>query len=105
MGFIKATHAGDATAAHALRCAAQSLPLNEPHRTRPDVIQRFGHWTHYEEWLTHPEPGPFWDSFAPSARLADHSLSVPMLHVGGWYDQMLMGTLVAHETVAAAGAR
>lgn len=150
MGFIKATHDGDRHAAQALRAAAQALPLHEARRTRPDVIRRFGHWTHYEQWLTHPEPGAFWDSFAPSARLSGHAsagdaasgpgspdrslmgqglmgraltgrdlarnglpdpalprhaprgrgLDVPMLHVGGWYDQRLMGTLAAHQAVA-----
>lgn len=100
MGFVKATHDGDRVAAHALRTAAQSLPLREPNRTRPDVIRRFGHWTHYEQWLTHPDPGPFWDSFSPAARLAGHKLDVPMLHVGGWYDQMLMGTLAGHQAVS-----
>ncbi|HEY0184971.1 MAG TPA: CocE/NonD family hydrolase [Rhodopila sp.] len=100
MGFIKATHDGDRVAAHALRTAAQSLPLMEPHRTRPDIIRRFGHWTHYEHWLTHPGPGAFWDGFAPVSRLSGHPLDVPMLHVGGWYDQMLMGTLAGHDTVS-----
>ena len=103
MGFVKATHDGDRIAAHTLRAAAQSLPLQEPHRTRPEVIRRFGHWTHYDQWLTHPEPGAFWDAIAPRARLASHPLDVPMLHVGGWYDQMLMGTLAAHDAVASAG--
>jgi len=103
MGFIKATHDGDRHAAQALRAAAQALPLQEANRTRPDVIRRFGHWTHYEQWLTHPNPGAFWDNFAPSARLAGHAFDVPMLHIGGWYDQMLMGTLAAHEAAAHAG--
>lgn len=101
MGFVKATHAGDHAAAHAMRAAAQSPPLHEPHRTRPEVIRRYGGWTHYEGWLAHPEPGAFWDAFAPRARLAAHGLEVPMLHVGGWYDQMLMGTLDAHEAITA----
>ncbi len=103
MGFIKATHDGDRHAAQALRAAAQALPLQEANRTRPDVIRRFGHWTHYEQWLTHPQPGVPWENIAPSARLADHALDVPMLHVGGWFDPMLMGTLAAHEAVQGAG--
>jgi uncharacterized protein len=103
MGFIKATHDGDRHAAHALRAAAQALPLQEANRTRPDVVRRFGHWTHYESWLTHPSAGPFWDAIAPSARLAGHALNIPMLHIGGWYDQMLMGTLAAHDAISQAG--
>jgi putative CocE/NonD family hydrolase len=103
MGFLKATHDGDRLAAQAMRAAAQALPLQEANRTRPDVIRRFGHWTHYEAWLTHPEPGPFWDSVAPASRLASHPLDVPMLHVGGWYDQMLMGTLAGHLATSRSG--
>jgi putative CocE/NonD family hydrolase len=101
MGFIKATHDGAPAAAHALRVAAQSLPLNDWHRTRPDIIRTHGAWTHYDSWLSHPSPGAFWDAFAPRARLADCAVDVPMLHVGGWYDQMLMGTLDAHAALAA----
>jgi putative CocE/NonD family hydrolase len=101
MGFLKATHDGDRLAAQVLRAAAAALPLHEANRTRPDVIRRFGHWTHYEAWLTRPEPGPFWDGFAPASRLAGHTLDVPMLHTGGWYDQMLMGTLAGHAAVTA----
>ncbi len=103
MGFIKATHDGDRHAAHALRTAALALPLHEANRTRPDVIRRFGHWTHYEPWLTHPDAGAFWDGIAPSVRLAGHALNVPMLHIGGWCDEMLMGTLTAFDTIAQAG--
>jgi putative CocE/NonD family hydrolase len=102
MGWVKATHDGDRIAAHALRTAAQTMPLREPHRTRPDVIRRFGHWMHYDKWLTHPDPGPFWNRFAPAARLAGHPLDVPMLHIGGWWDQMLMGTLAGHDAVTGA---
>ncbi len=104
MGFIKATHDGDRIAAQAMRAAAQSPPLHEAHRTRPDIIRRFGHWTHYEAWLSHPDAGDYWDRFAPAARLAWHPLDVPMLHVGGWYDQMLMGTLAGHRAAERAGA-
>jgi len=104
MGFVKATDDGDRIAAHALRTAARSLPLNELHRTRPDIIRRFGHWTLYEQWLTNPTPGPFWQSIAPAARLAAHVLDVPMLHIGGWYDQMLLGTLAGHDAVSNAAA-
>jgi len=101
MGFLKAAHDGAHEAAHAMRNAAQSLPLNDAQRTRPAVIRTYGEWTHYQAWLDHPEAGPFWDAFAPKARLAAHDLNVPMLHVGGWYDQMLMGTLDAFEAIGA----
>ncbi len=103
MGFVKATHDGDRLAAQALRSAAAAPPVQEANRTRPDIIRRFGHWTHYEAWLTHPDADAYWERFAPASRLAGHPLDVPMLHVGGWYDQTLMGTLAGHQAVVRAG--
>jgi putative CocE/NonD family hydrolase len=100
MGVLKAAHDGAPEAAQAMRKAAQALPLADWHRTQPDIIRAHGAWTHYEAWLTHPEPGAFWDAFAPRARLSTHKLNVPMLHIGGWYDQMLMGTLDAQAAIA-----
>ena len=61
-------------------------------------MRRHGALTHYPDWLAHPEPGPYWDMISPRTRLAAMP-SVPMLHVGGWYDQMLMGTLDGHAAM------
>jgi len=101
MGWLRATHDGDAEAATAFRAAARALPLAESRRTLPAVMQRFGHLTHYPDWLRNPEPAPYWDAIAPRARLAECAAPPPMLHVGGWQDQMLMGTLDGREALAA----
>ena len=101
MGWLRAVHENDAEAAAAFQAAGRAPPLNEPGRAMPAVMQRFGHHTHYPTWLRTPDAGPYWDRIAPRARLAGHALNVPMLHVGGWYDQMLMGTLDLHRAAAA----
>ena len=104
MGWLRAVQAGDHAAAAELQAAARALPLADRHRTLPDVLRRYGHLTHYGNWLASPDPGPTWDTVAPRARLADHPLDVPGLHVGGWNDQMLMGTLDGYAAFAARGA-
>ncbi len=101
MGWLRAVHEADAEAAAAFQAAARTPPLQEPGRAMPGVMQRFGHHTHYPTWLGTPDAGPYWDRIAPRARLMANALDVPMLHVGGWFDQMLMGTLDLHRAAAA----
>jgi hypothetical protein len=69
----------------------------------PEVMRRFGHLSHYPDWLLHERPGAYWDGFAAKARIGANPPAVPMLHIGGWFDQMLMGTLDGHKALGAAG--
>ena len=104
MAWLRAVHLGDHAAAVELQAAARALPMAERHRTMPEVARRHGRLTHYGDWLAKPDPGPYWDGIAPGVRLAEHGLDVPGLHVGGWNDQMLMGTLDGYAAFAARGA-
>lgn len=100
MGWLRAMHDGDAEAAAAFQGAARTPPLNEPGRAMPDVMGCHGHLTHYPTWLSTPGPAPYWDRIAPRVCLQGHALDVPMLHIGGWYDQMLIGTLDCHAAAS-----
>ncbi len=95
-----ARHAGDTAAQEALFAASRHLPVNGAVPAWPDVIGRFGHYGHYPDWLDHPEPGPFWDRISPRSYLA--GVDLPMLHIGGWFDGMLSGTLACHRALAGA---
>ena len=101
MGWIKARHDGDPRAAEELEAVARNPPLNTADRAMPAAMARHETLSHYADWLTRPDPDPYWDAIAPRARLAASTRDVPMLHIGGWYDQMLMGTLDAHRDVSA----
>nr|WP_305123517.1 CocE/NonD family hydrolase [Roseomonas sp. GC11] len=103
MGWLRARHEGDQPAAEAFEAAARALPLTTPARALPEVMRRHGAHSHYPDWLAHPGPDPYWEAIAPASRLAAHPLDVPMLHVGGWYDTMLMGTLSGHAAATARG--
>src|SRR5262245_37645832 len=87
-----------------MRAAARNLPLNEERTAWPAVLQRYGHYTHYADWIGSPKPGGYWDRISPKAALAGRSGGVAMLHVGGWYDPMLEGTLGAFRAFAASRA-
>ena len=57
--------------------------------------------THYHDWLEdRPET---WNAISPASRLSGDPLDVPGLHIGGWLDFMLTGTLESHKRFAAAG--
>jgi putative CocE/NonD family hydrolase len=93
MGAERARLADDVAAFTAMRAAARHLPLNEEVTAWPAVLQRYQAYTHYAEWIGNPMPGSYWDRISPKAALAGRTGDVPMLHVGGWHDQMLLGTL------------
>ena len=103
MGWVRAMHDREGGAAEAFAAAARTPPLNGAHRTMPEVMRRFGHLSHYPEWLSRDRPGPYWEAFSAKALIGGDPPAVPMLHVGGWFDQMLMGTLEAHAALRAAG--
>jgi uncharacterized protein len=104
MGAERARLAGDVSAFTAMRAAARNLPLNEEVTAWPAVLQRYQAYTHYADWVGNPKPGGYWDRISPRAAMAGRTGDVPMLHVGGWYDQMLDGTLGAFKAMAAARA-
>jgi putative CocE/NonD family hydrolase len=50
----------------------------------------------YVDWLTYPERADFCTAFGLPATSPAHEL--PALHLGGWYDLFLPGTLQAYES-------
>ena len=46
---------------------------------------------YYDEWLAHPDHGPFWDQYKIDGNYG--RLDQAVLHAGGWYDVFLGGTL------------
>jgi putative CocE/NonD family hydrolase len=67
----------------------------------PDALARYPDYSHYADWLA--DDPAYWESIAPATRLRDDPLDVPALHIGGWQDTMLAGTLAAHAAFTAAG--
>src|SRR5258708_13330312 len=64
----------------------------------PEVMRRLGHYGHYPAWVEEGRPGPFWDRLSPRAQAG--AVRLPALHIGGWYDGMLSGTLAAYRDFA-----
>ncbi len=89
---------GDTTAHHALSIAAKNLTFCDPVPTRSGILKTLAPDSHYHEWLDHPEPGEYWDKLSPKTHL--HNVDMPMLHIGGWFDTYMRGTLNLYKAMA-----
>lgn len=102
MAAIRAAHDGEAEAFAALSRAAKSLPLMDDTPAFPDILRRYRALGHFADWVEHDRAdAPYWHAISPRGALNGRTMDVPMLHIGGWYDTMLMGTLDAYATARA----
>jgi uncharacterized protein len=65
-------------------------PCIAPYREHP-ALQSDALPSHVRDWFDHAEPGEYWSQLDVSASLAD--IDVPALHVSGWYDTYLQGSV------------
>jgi putative CocE/NonD family hydrolase len=93
--------AGNERAFNALFAASRQLPLNAPASCRPAVMDEYRQYCHYLDWINHPRPGSYWEGISVGSALAGKPLDIPMLHLGGWYDFMLGGTLRVYREALA----
>lgn len=93
MATLEAQRAGDERAFNALQSASRSLPFDTARPYLPPVIEEFGQYGHYRDWIANCEPGDYWRRMSPASALAGKPMNVPMLITGGWFDFMLTGTL------------
>jgi putative CocE/NonD family hydrolase len=56
---------------------------------------------YYLDWLAHPEYDAYWKQWSIEEHFAD--IQVPALHIGGWYDIFLTGTLRNYMGIKARG--
>ncbi|WP_255542773.1 CocE/NonD family hydrolase [Azospirillum sp. INR13] len=93
----------DGTGHRILSDAARSLPIDDEIPSRPQALRDYARYSHYDDWLTNPVPGPAWAALSPKAILTDMPADVAVLQLGGWYDPRLAGTLDAYDLLAARG--
>jgi putative CocE/NonD family hydrolase len=56
---------------------------------------------YYLDWLAHPDYDAYWKQWSIEEHFAD--IQVPALHIGGWYDIFLTGTLRNYMGIKAHG--
>lgn len=92
MELIKARRRDDSPAIAALVTAKGLDEIEQALLARPDL-------SHLEQWLD--DDPEYWGLIAAEALLSGEMLDIPALHVGGWNDYMLGGTMAAHRAFAA----
>ncbi|WP_416669347.1 CocE/NonD family hydrolase [Egbenema bharatensis] len=88
---------GSESAFETLYAASRNLPLQNPVLARSSLLREYAPDSHYHNWLDHPEPDDYWRKLSPSTYL--QTVDLPMLHIGGWYDPYLRGTLKLYEAM------
>ncbi len=90
---------GDEKAYQQLYRASRNLPLWDNIPSLPDIMQQLAADSFYHDWLNNPLPGDYWEKLSPKNLLQD--IDIPMLHIGGWFDPYLRGTLNLYRAMKA----
>lgn len=88
----------DLDAYQTLYAASRNLPLQDPVCARSTLLKQLAPDSHYHHWLDHPHPHDYWDRYSPQLHLQE--VDLPMLHIGGWFDTYLRGTLKLYQAMA-----
>lgn len=89
---------GDFEAHHQLTTAAKNLTFVDPIPARSQLLETLAPDSFYHDWLKHDEPDDYWQQLSPKSHLKD--VDLPMLHIGGWFDSFLRGTLNLYRAMA-----
>jgi putative CocE/NonD family hydrolase len=89
---------GDITAYQVLHLAAKNLPIYESSSLFKESLRKYAPSNFYYQWLNHNNPGEYWEKLSPQNLIKDADL--PMLHIGGWFDPHLRGTVKLYQELA-----
>lgn len=98
-----ARRAGDTEAFATLYAAARNPNLRDPVCPRSALLEDLTPDSFYHDWLNHPNPdADYWTALSPKFHLDE--VDLPMLHIGGWFDTHLRGSLKLYRAIAARSA-
>ena len=89
---------GDELAFQKLYQAARNLPLSDAIPAKPEIMRELATDSFYHQWLENALPGEYWEKLSPKFLIQD--VDLPMLHIGGWFDPYLRGTLNLYRDMA-----
>lgn len=80
---------GDRAAFDLLYAASRNLPFRNPSANFTAAFEKYTPGNFYNEWLNHPHFDSYWQKLSPNLE----GIDLPLLHIGGWFDPYLRGTL------------
>ncbi len=93
-----ARRSGNGLAFQSLKSAASSLPLQGEVPAYPDVMKTLAPDSFYHDWINRSPEDDYWKRLSPSHWM-DKISHLPMLHIGGWFDPYLRGTLRLYKAM------
>jgi len=91
---------GDEAAYLKLKAASNNLPLHGSIPANPKLMQELAPDSFYHQWLNNSDPdAEYWQERSPKYLL--DKVDIPMLHVGGWFDPYLRGTMNLYQAMIA----
>jgi putative CocE/NonD family hydrolase len=78
-----------------LYTASRNLPLYDYPSIFKEILGKYAPGNFYYQWLNHSENDEYWQQLSPHTYLKD--VDLPMLHIGGWFDPYLRGTLNLYQ--------
>ncbi len=88
----------DRSAFLALSQAAKQLPITGAIPAYPDLLKNLAPDSFYHDWLTRDRGDQYWQKLSPKTYL-NSIAPLPMLHIGGWFDPYLRGTLNLYQAM------
>lgn len=89
---------GDLTAYKTLYLASRNLPLYAIPIILEEALRKYCPGNFYYQWLTHPKNSDYWRKLSPKTYF--QNVDLPMLHIGGWFDTYLRGTLNLYKEMS-----
>ncbi|MEM7771664.1 MAG: CocE/NonD family hydrolase [Cyanobacteria bacterium P01_A01_bin.37] len=89
---------GNVDVYNTLYTAARTSPTCDPVSGYSKILNTLAPDSFYHDWLAHPEPDSYWEMLSPRQHIQD--VDMPMLHIGGWYDTYLRGTIRYYREMA-----
>lgn len=89
---------GDSEAYRTLYTASRNPPITDPVCAQSGILKQLAPDSHYHDWLAHCELDDYWRQLSPKSYLQD--VDLPMLHIGGWFDTHLRGTVRLYQAMA-----
>jgi uncharacterized protein len=88
---------GDRPSYQRLYEAARQLPFGQSVPVDPEILRSLDSQSFYHQWLQQSQPSEYWEVRSPRHYL--DRLTLPMLHIGGWFDAYLRGSLRLYEAM------
>lgn len=89
---------GDETAFQQLSSASRNLPLYDRVPANPNLLQVLAPDSFYHIWLDRSQSDEYWQALSP--KTFSDAIDLPALHIAGWFDPYLRGTLNCYRAMA-----